>query len=149
MLQLVIRHLRKHVVHKVPADSAVTLGISKIVNKKKAGDEKIMDIAYFIPLKRRLLINFKDHIGLKMLHKVMLDSNSYENETACWELIKTIACYLFDEDVQKNYLSPNKVSVNSGKDSGLIPGGTRMGFVCVVVQLLVGVCIKGCSPRSC
>ena len=66
-------------------------------DKERAGVKKLMDIEYFIALKGRLFTDFKNHIKLEKLHHVKFDTKSYKNETACWEFIKTIACYLFNE----------------------------------------------------
>ena len=64
-------------------------------DKERAGVKKLMDNAYFIALKGRPFTDFKDHIKHEKLHKVKFDTNSYENETACREFIKTIAFYFF------------------------------------------------------
>ena len=57
----------KQVVHKVPADSAITSGMQKMGNKERAGSKKLMDMTYFIALKGRPFTNFKDHIDLEKL----------------------------------------------------------------------------------
>ena len=65
----------------------------------------------FFALKGRLFIDFKDHTKLVKLHEVKFDTNLYENETACREFIKTIACYLFDEDVRKKLTRVNLIAI--------------------------------------
>ena len=62
-------------------------------------------------LKGRLFTDFKDHIELEKLHEVKFDTNSYENETACQEFIKFIACYLFDEDKRNKLASVNFIAI--------------------------------------
>ena len=41
----------KHVIHKVPVDSAIASGMQKMNDKERAGIVKLMDISYFIALK--------------------------------------------------------------------------------------------------
>ena len=71
-------------------------------DKERAGVKKLLDTAYFIALKGRPFTDFKNHIKLEKLHEVTFDTNSYENETSRRKFIKTIACYLFDEDVRNS-----------------------------------------------
>ena len=101
----------KHVVHEVPAQSAIALGMQKMSEKERTSVKKLMHIAYFIALKGRPFTNFKDHIELEKLHGVKFDTSAYENETACREFIKSIACYLFDENVQKKLTRVNFIAI--------------------------------------
>ena len=101
----------KYVVHKVPADSAIASGMQKMGDKEKVGVKKLMDIASFIALKRRPFTDFKDYIEFENLHEVKFDTNSHENKTACQEFIKTITCYLLDEDVQKKLTRVNSIAI--------------------------------------
>ena len=55
--------------------------------------------------------DFVDHIELEKLHGVKFDTGSYENTTACRELIKSIACYLFEEDVRKKLTRVNFIAI--------------------------------------
>ena len=64
--------LPKHIVHEVPTDSAIASGMQKMSEKERAGITKLMDIAYFIALKRRPFTDFNDHIELEKLHGVKL-----------------------------------------------------------------------------
>ena len=52
----------KHIVHEVPTDSAIASGMQKMSEKERAGITKLMDIAYFIALKRRPFTDSNDHI---------------------------------------------------------------------------------------
>ena len=101
----------KHVVHEVPTNSAIATGMQKMNEKERTGVKKLMDIAYFIALKGRPFTDFKDHIELEKLHGVKFDTSSYENETSCREFIKSIACYLFDEDVRKKMCRVNFIAI--------------------------------------
>ena len=77
-------------------------------DKERAGVKKLMDIAYFIALKGTPFTDFKDHIKHEKLHKVKFDTNSYENETACREFIKTIAFYV---DVRMKLTRVNLITI--------------------------------------
>ena len=110
------------VVHVIPANSAIASGIQTMSEKERHGIKKLMDIAYFIALKGRPFTDFQDHIELERLHEVKFDTNSYENETACREFIKSIACYLFDEDVRKKLSRVNFVAI-------LIDGSTDQAVI--------------------
>ena len=101
----------KHIVHEVPARSAIALGMQKRSEKERTSAKKLMDIAYFIALKGRPFTDFKDHIELEKLHRVKFNTSVYENKTACREFIKSIACYLFDEDVRKKLTRINFIAI--------------------------------------
>ena len=101
----------KHIVHEVPSHSAIATGMQKMSEKERVGIKKLMDISYFIALKGRPFTDFTDHLELEKLHGVKFDTGSYENETACREFIKSIACYLFDEDVRKKLTRVNFIAI--------------------------------------
>ena len=63
----------KRIVHEVPTDSAIAAGMQKMSEKERAGITKLMDIAYFIALKRRPFTDFNDHIELEKLYGVTFD----------------------------------------------------------------------------
>ena len=101
----------KHVVHKVLANSAIASGMQKMSEKERTSVKKLIDIAYFIALKGRPFTDFKDHIKLEKLHGMKFDTSAYENETACREFTKSIACYLFDDDVRKKLTKFNFLAI--------------------------------------
>ena len=45
------------------------------------------------------------------MHGVKFDTNSYENETACREFVKSIARYLFDEDIKEKLMRVNFIAI--------------------------------------
>ena len=101
----------KHIIHEIPDDCPIASGMKKMSKKEELGIKKLMDIAYFIALKARPFTDFKDQIELEKVHGVKFDTNSYENETACREFIKSIALYLFDKDVKVKLKRVNFIAI--------------------------------------
>ena len=80
------------VVHNVPADSAISMGLQNIDEKEKQTVEKLHEIVFYLALKRHPFTNFQDQIKLENLHGVTY-TGAYENESACKDFIFCIFKY--------------------------------------------------------
>ena len=67
-------------VHNVPADSAISMGLQNMGEKKKQTVEKLHEIAFYLPLKGHPFTDFQDQIKLEKLHGVKY-TGAYENKS--------------------------------------------------------------------
>ena len=56
------------VVHDVPADSAISMGLQQMGEKEKQTMEKLHEIPFYLALKGHPFTNFQDQIKLDELH---------------------------------------------------------------------------------
>ena len=73
--------LRK-LVHNVPADSAISMGLQNMGDEEKQAVEKLHEIACHLALKGHPFTDFQDQIKLEKLHGVKY-TGAYENKSAC------------------------------------------------------------------
>ena len=70
------------VVHNVPADSAISMGLQNMGEEEKQAVEKLYEIACYLALKEHPFTKFQDQIKLEKLHGVKY-TGAYENKSAC------------------------------------------------------------------
>ena len=58
------------VVHNVPADSAISMGLQNMVEKEKQTVEKLYEIPFYLAFKGHSFTNFQDQIKFEKLHGV-------------------------------------------------------------------------------
>ena len=73
--------LRK-IVHNVPADSAISLGLQNMGKKEKQTVEKLHEMAFYLVLEGHPFTDSRDQVKLEKLHGVKY-TGPYENESAC------------------------------------------------------------------
>ena len=93
--------LRK-IVHNVPADSAISMGLKNMGEKEKQTVEKLHEIGFYLALKGHCFTNFQDQIKLELLDGGKY-TGAYENKSSCRDFTFCISEYFFEGNMKKSF----------------------------------------------